>query len=41
LLGVSGVYVGHRGLSEKHEQVVGSVAKSVVDKAGVPVTIVK
>lgn len=32
LLGVSGVYVGHRGLSEKHEQVVGSVAKSVVDE---------
>lgn len=41
LLDVSGVYVGHRGLSEKREQVVGSVAKTVVDKASVPVTIVK
>lgn len=41
LLEVSGVYVGHRGLSDRREQVVGSVAKSVVDKAAVPVTIVK
>ncbi len=36
-----GVYVGHRGLSEAQEQVVGSVAKSLVDKATVPVTIIK
>ncbi|MES3517091.1 MAG: universal stress protein [Natronomonas sp.] len=35
------IYVGHRGLSEEREQVVGSVAKSVVDKATVPVTVVK
>lgn len=38
---VDGIYVGHRGLSEKREQVVGSVAKAVVDKATVPVTIIK
>ena len=38
---VRGIYVGHRGLSEEREQVVGSVAKTVVDKATVPVTIIK
>jgi nucleotide-binding universal stress UspA family protein len=35
------IYVGHRGLSEKREQVVGSVAKSVLDKATVPVTVIR
>ncbi len=35
------IYVGHRGLSEEREQVVGSVAKSVVDKATVPVTVIR
>lgn len=35
------VYVGHRGLSSKQEEVVGSVAKSVVSKATVPVTVVR
>lgn len=35
------IYVGHRGLSSEHRQVVGSVAKSVVDKATVPVTIIR
>ncbi|MFC6716215.1 universal stress protein [Natrialbaceae archaeon GCM10025810] len=39
--GVDGIYVGHRGLSDDRERVVGSVAKTVVDKATVPVTIVK
>ena len=39
--GVRGIYVGHRGLSDEREQVVGSVAKTVVDKATVPVTIIK
>jgi nucleotide-binding universal stress UspA family protein len=38
---VTAIYVGHRGLSEAHEQVVGSVAKSVVDKATVPVTVIR
>ncbi len=36
-----GIYVGHRGLSEERERVVGSVAKSVVDKASVPVTVIR
>ena len=35
------IYVGHRGLSSKQEAVVGSVAKSVVSKALVPVTVVR
>ena len=35
------IHVGHRGLSEEREQVVGSVAKSVVDKATVPVTVIR
>ncbi|MDZ5809775.1 universal stress protein [Halorubrum sp. AD140] len=38
---VNAIYVGHRGLSEEREQVVGSVAKSVVDKADVPVTVIR
>ena len=38
---VTAIYVGHRGLSEAHEHVVGSVAKSVVDKADVPVTVIR
>ena len=39
--GADAVYVGHRGLSEERERVVGSVAKSVVDKATVPVTVIR
>lgn len=35
------IFVGHRGLSAEREQVVGSVAKSVVDKASIPVTITR
>lgn len=35
------IYVGHRGLSEKKEKVTGSVAKSVVDNANVPVTVIR
>jgi len=35
------IYVGHRGLSEKKEQVTGSVAKRVVDRATVPVTVIR
>lgn len=38
---VDAIYVGHRGLSEERERVVGSVAKSVLDKADVPVTVVR
>jgi nucleotide-binding universal stress UspA family protein len=39
--GVDAIFVGHRGLSEERERVVGSVAKSVVDRAEVPVTVVR
>jgi nucleotide-binding universal stress UspA family protein len=35
------IFVGHRGLSAEREEVVGSVAKSVVDKARMPVTITR
>jgi len=35
------IYVGHRGLSEKKEQVTGSVAKRIVDRATVPVTVIR
>lgn len=35
------IYVGHRGISEEHAGAVGSVAKSVVDRASVPVTIMR
>ena len=35
------IYVGHRGLSDDYDQVGGSVAKSIVEKSTVPVTIVK
>jgi nucleotide-binding universal stress UspA family protein len=39
--GADAIYVGHRGLTDKREQVVGSVAKTVVDRASVPVTVVR
>jgi nucleotide-binding universal stress UspA family protein len=39
--GADAVFVGHRGLTEERERVVGSVAKSVVDRADVPVTVVR
>jgi nucleotide-binding universal stress UspA family protein len=39
--GVDAIYVGHRGLTEERERVVGSVAKSVLDRANVPVTVVR
>lgn len=35
------IFIGHRGLSSAREQVVGSVAKSVLDKADRPVMIVR
>lgn len=38
---VDAIFVGHRGLSAEREAVVGSVAKSVVDKAAIPVTITR
>jgi nucleotide-binding universal stress UspA family protein len=39
--GADAIFVGHRGLSEERERVVGSVAKSVLDRADVPVTVVR
>jgi nucleotide-binding universal stress UspA family protein len=35
------IYVGHRGRSEERAQTVGSVAKRVVDRANVPVTVIR
>jgi len=39
--GYDGIFVGHRGLSEREERVLGSVAKGLVERAGVPVTVVR
>jgi nucleotide-binding universal stress UspA family protein len=36
-----GVFVGHRGLSERYERILGSVAKSLLESSPVPVTIVE
>lgn len=36
-----GIVLGHRGLSERTERVVGSVAKGVLGRATVPVTVVR
>lgn len=38
--GYDGIVVGHRGLSERGERVLGSVAKSLVEHSPVPVTVV-
>jgi nucleotide-binding universal stress UspA family protein len=37
---VTGVYVGHRGLSEEYEAMLGSVAKRLVERSSLPVTVV-
>lgn len=39
--GFDGIFIGHRGLSNRVERVVGSVATGVVERASVPVTIVR
>lgn len=39
--GFDGILVGHRGLSDRAERVLGSVAKGLVERSSVPVTIVK
>jgi nucleotide-binding universal stress UspA family protein len=36
-----GVFVGHRGLSERAERALGSVAKGLVERSEVPVTVVR
>jgi nucleotide-binding universal stress UspA family protein len=35
-----GLVVGHRGLSDRYEALVGSVAKALVERSPVPVTVV-
>lgn len=40
-VGADGIIVGHRNLSEQHERVLGSVAKSLVEHSPVPVTVVR
>lgn len=37
---VDGIFVGHRGMSDRLEGLLGSVAKTVVERATVPVTVV-
>ncbi|ARS90985.1 universal stress protein [Natrarchaeobaculum aegyptiacum] len=39
--GFDAIYVGHRGRSERVEVLVGSVAKTLVERADVPVTVVR
>ncbi|MFC6826719.1 universal stress protein [Halopelagius fulvigenes] len=38
---VDGVFVGHRGLSKRAQGFVGSVATGLVERANVPVTVVR
>ncbi|MFP4218477.1 MAG: universal stress protein [Salinarchaeum sp.] len=38
---MDGIFVGHRGLSRSHERAIGSVAKAIVDRTPIPVTIVR
>lgn len=39
--GFDGVVVGHRGLSDRYERVLGSVAKGLIGRSPVPVTVVR
>lgn len=39
--GVDGIYVGHRGRSARAERYLGSVAKTIIERASVPVTVVR
>ena len=39
--GFDGVFVGHKGLDESYERVLGSVAKGLVERSRVPVTVVR
>nr|WP_128475927.1 universal stress protein [Halorussus pelagicus] len=39
--GDDAIFVGHRGLSERYEGLVGSTAKEIVGRATVPVTVVR
>lgn len=39
--GCDGIFVGHRGHSERTERFLGSVAKGIVERSVVPVTVVR
>lgn len=39
--GFDSIFVGHRGLSQRHEDLVGSVAQEIVRRASIPVTVVR
>ncbi|RCU47733.1 universal stress protein [Haloplanus salinus] len=39
--GFDAIYVGHRGLSERTERLVGSVAKGIVERTPITVTVVR
>lgn len=39
--GADGILVGHRNLSEEQERLIGSVAKRLVERSSVPVTVVR
>lgn len=39
--GADGLFVGHRGYSERYARLVGSVAKDLIEVADVPVTVVR
>lgn len=39
--GFDAIYVGHRGLSERAETLLGSVANTIVEQSTVPVTVVR
>lgn len=39
--GFDGIFVGHRGLSRRYEGLLGSVAKALVERSTVPVTVVR
>lgn len=38
---IDAIFIGHRGQSEEQEQQVGSVAKTLLDKVTLPVTVVR
>jgi len=39
--GADGIFIGHRGVSQEYEDVVGSVAQELIRRATVPVTVVR
>ncbi|MFC6988602.1 universal stress protein [Haloplanus sp. GCM10025708] len=39
--GYDNLFVGHQGRSERTERVIGSVAKGIVERSSIPVTVVR